>query len=421
MNSTELADDDILGFDTDDGAYPFYARIQAEHPVYWSERLQRWILTRHDDVLAAYRDAQRYSSRTFGSRGAGTRFDDPAQDRVVDTFGRQILFLDKPEHTRLRRLVSRAFTPRSIASIRDYTADLTRSMLDGLRPGADRDGGDADLVRDFAGPLPLAVVSEIFGVDIRDRNLYREWSDSLAFITAPNQPPDTLRAAFHHVDEMRGYLVDLVEERRGRLGDDLLSRMIEAEEDGDRFTTDEIVAMAMIITVAGHETTTSLLVNALRLLLDDADLARRIGADDALRRTAIEETLRWEPPLQFSTRIALEPIALHGVLIPAGASVALAPAAANRDPRVFDRPDLFDPGRNPNPHLTFGNGAHACLGANLARLEADVVVGILAREYPDLRCGPTVRKRSPLFRGFASATAVWGTGPTPTTQQGAQR
>ena len=340
--------------------------------MFWSERLQRWILTRHEDVLAGYRNPQ-FSSKTFASRGAGTRLGDPAQDRVVDTFNRQILFLDRPEHTRLRRLVSYAFTPRSVEVIRGYTEKLTRTMLDEMR------GGEFDYVRDFAGPLPLSVVTEIFGIDVVDRHLYRQWGDSLAFVTAPNQPADALRAAFQHVDEMRAYLVELVAARRNRLRDDLLSRMIETEDGGDRFTTDEIVAMAMIITAAGHETTTSLLVNALRLLLDDSARAERIGADDALRKTAIEETLRWEPPLQFNTRIATEDVELHGTVIPAGAAVALAPAAANRDPRKFAQPDSFDPERSPNPHLTFGHGAHACLGANLARLEADVVVRTIAQ------------------------------------------
>ncbi len=402
MTPANKADSDIVGFDTDDGAYAFYSRIREEEPVFWSERLQRWILTRHEDVLAGYRNPQ-FSSKTFASRGAGTRLGDPAQDRVVDTFNRQILFLDRPEHTRLRRLVSYAFTPRSVEVIRGYTEKLTRTMLDEMR------GGEFDYVRDFAGPLPLSVVTEIFGIDVVDRHLYRQWGDSLAFVTAPNQPADALRAAFQHVDEMRAYLVELVAARRNRLRDDLLSRMIETEDGGDRFTTDEIVAMAMIITAAGHETTTSLLVNALRLLLDDSARAERIGADDALRKTAIEETLRWEPPLQFNTRIATEDVELHGTVIPAGAAVALAPAAANRDPRKFAQPDSFDPERSPNPHLTFGHGAHACLGANLARLEADVVVRTIAQSYPDLRIGSSiVRKRSPLFRGFESATAVWG-------------
>ncbi len=399
---TSAADTDIVGFDTDDGAYACYAGLREEQPVFWSELLQRWVLTRHDDVLAAYRDPRVFSSVNFAARGAGTALDDPAQDRVVDTYRRQILFLDRPEHTRLRRLVSRAFTPRSIAAVRDCTADLTRTMLDDLR------GGDFDAVARFAGPLPLAVVAEILGIDVGDRDRYRSWSDALTVVSAANQPPEVLRPAFRLVDRMRAHLVDLVEERRTRLGDDLLSRMIQAEDDGDRFSTDEIVAMAMIITAAGHETTTSMLVNALRLLLSDTDLAARIGTDDAFRRSATEEILRWEPPLQFSTRVTTEDVTLHGTRIPAGAAVALSPAAANRDPRAFARPEEFDPGRSPNPHLTFGNGPHACLGANLARLEADVAVGILAREYPELRLTSTVRKRSPLFRGFDSATAGWG-------------
>jgi cytochrome P450 len=403
VTPTNLADDDIVGFDTDEGAYPFYSRIREEEPVFWSERLQRWILTRYDDVFAGYRNVEAFSSKTFASRGAGSKLGDPAQDRVVDTFTQQILFLDDPEHARLRKLVSYAFTPRSVEAIRGYTANLARTMLDDLRDG------EFDFVRSFAGPLPLSVVTEIFGVDVADRDLYRAWSDSLAFITAPNQAPDALLAAFQHVDEMRAHLVELVEARRQRLRDDLLSRMIEANDAGDRLTTDEIVAMAMIITAAGHETTTSLLVNALLLLLNDPGRAQRIGADDEFRKKAIEETLRWEPPLQFSTRVTTQDVELHGTVIPAGAPVALAPAAANRDPRQFAQAELFDPERSPNRHLTFGQGAHVCLGANLARLEAGVVVGVIARDYPDLRVGSAIiRKQSPLFRGFESVTAVWG-------------
>jgi cytochrome P450 len=402
MTSTSPDDQDIVGFDTDEGPYSFYSRIREEQPVFWSERLQRWILTRYDDVFAAYRNTQVFSSQTFASRGAGTQLGDSAQDRVVDTFTKQILFLDRPEHTRLRRLVSYAFTPRSVEAIRGYAASLTKSMLDDLRDD------EFDFVRSFAGPLPLLVVSEIFGVDVGDRDLYRAWSDSLAFITSPNQPAEELRTAFQHVDEMRAYLVDLVEARRKALADDLLSRMIEVNDGGDRLTTDEIVAMAMIITAAGHETTTSLLVNTLRLLLNDPERASRLGAEDVFRKSAIEETLRWEPPLQFNTRVATEDFELHGTVIPAGAAVALAPAGANRDPRKFAQAEQFDPERSPNSHLTFGNGAHACLGANLARLEADVVVGMIARDYPTLRAGSSiVRKRSPLFRGFESVTAVW--------------
>jgi cytochrome P450 len=258
-----IADDqDISGFDSEEGAYRFYAGIREDSPVFWSERLQRWVLTRYDDVLAAYRDVARFSSRTFRNRGAGATLHDPTQDRVVEIFGKQILLLDRPEHTRLRRLVSRAFTPRSVEQMRDYTARLTRSMLDGLR------GEDFDFVQLFAGPLPLSVVTEIFGISIDDRDQYRAWSDSLTITTASNQPPETLQVAFRHVAQMCTYLEELVEDRRRRPTDGLLSRMIQAEDGEDRFTTDEIVAMAMIITAAGHETTTSLLVNSLRLLLD---------------------------------------------------------------------------------------------------------------------------------------------------------
>lgn len=389
---------------TDDvGNYGYYADLRENFPVFWNEQLQRWILTRYDDVQFGYRNPGIFSSQTFAHRGGKTDLGTAAQRRVIDTFRRQILLLDRPEHTRLKRLVSYAFTPRSVAAMRPYVEKVAREMLDALRARP-----NFDWVADFAGPLPLQVISEMLDVAVPDRTGYRAWSDSLTVTTEANQPDDVLVAAFEHADEMRAYLYDLVNTRRKNLGDDLLSRLIEARVDGESLDTDEIVAMAMIITTAGHETTTSLLTNSVQLLLSDPIARPGLAADDEVRRRAIEETLRWEPPLQFNSRVLTEEVELHGVTMPKGAGVALCISAANRDPRRFEMPETFVPSRAENPHLTFGHGVHACLGASLARLEADVVIGTLARDYPVLRLGGRVqRKTSPLFRGFVSAEATW--------------
>jgi cytochrome P450 len=396
-------DFDITGFGTPAGAYPFYDRIREDEPVFWSERLQRWIITRYDDVFSAYRDADTYSSKTFGARGGGTVLEEPAQNRVMRTFLEQILLLDNPEHTRLRKLVSYAFIPKHVAMMHEYIGRTVRQMLDRLKGEQ-----DFDFVTSFAGPLPLQVIAELVGIDVGDRDRYREWSDALAFVTEPNQPREELSAAFRRADEMRDFLHTLVEERRHNTGDDLVSRMIGVEDSGDRLTTDEIVAMTMLLTAAGHETTTGLLVNLLQLVLSDHEATARAAHDPMFRKTAIEETLRWEPPLQFSTRIVTADIEVQGVKISEGSAVALSVAAANRDPRKFAEPNRFDPTRAENPHLTFGQGVHFCLGAHLARMEADVVLETLARDYATLAPGDeVVRKVSPLFRGFVSARARW--------------
>lgn len=394
---------DLSGFGTPAGSYEFYDRIREKQPVFWSERLKRWIITRYDDVFAAYRNPDVYSSRTFGARGGGTVLNEPAQDRVTQTFLQQILLLDRPDHTRLRRLVSYAFTPKYVAGMREYVGRAARELLE-----QSRGAKEFDFVTSFAGPLPLQVIAEIVGIGVEDRDRYREWSDSLAFVTEPNQPKEALSAAFRQADEMRAFLFELVERRRRNMGDDLISRMIGAEDAGDRLTTDEIVAMAMLLTSAGHETTTGLLVNLLQLVLSDESAKERAAHDPAFRKTAIEETLRWEPPLQFSTRIVNTDVEVQGVTIPAGTAVALSVAAANRDPRKFVDAGRFDLTRATNPHLTFGHGVHGCLGSNLARLEADVVTELIARDHPTLRAGDDItRKASPLFRGFASAQALW--------------
>ena len=403
-NTVQSADTlDISGYGTHAGSYEFYDRIREEQPVFWSDRLKRWIVTRYDDVFSAYRNPDVYSSMTFGARGGGTVLHEPAQDRVTRTVSQQILLLDRPEHTRLRKLVSYTFTPRYVATMRDYIGRMTRELLEQCR--GER---DFDFVASFACPLPLQVIAEIVGIGVADRDQYREWSDALSFVTEPNQPTEDLRAAFHRADDMRAFLFELVECRRRNPGEDLVSRMICAEDAGDRLTTDEIVAMAMLLTSAGHETTTGLLTNLLQLVLSDESMKERLASDPTFRKTAIEETLRWEPPLQFSTRIVSTDVEVQGVAIPAGSALALSVAAANRDPRKFVNANMFEPTRTPNPHLTFGQGVHGCLGANLARLEADVVVEVLARDYPTLRAGDDIiRKASPLFRGFVSAQALW--------------
>lgn len=407
MTKTETVhstkDFDISGFGTPAGCYPFYDRIREEEPVFWSERLQRWIITRYDDVFSAYRDPDTYSSKTFGARGGGTVLEEPAQNRVTRTFLQQILLLDNPEHTRLRKLVSYAFIPKHVAMMREYIGRTVRQMLDRLKGEQ-----EFDFVTSFAGPLPLQVIAELVGIDVGDRDQYREWSDALAFVTEPNRSREELSAAFRGADEMRVFLHTLVEQRRQNRGGDLVSRMIGAEDSGDRLTTDEIVAMTMLLTSAGHETTTGLLVNLLQLVLSDKETTASAAHDRAFRKTAIEETLRWEPPLQFSTRIVLADTEVQGINISKGSAVALSVAAANRDPRKFAEPNRFDLTRAANPHLTFGQGVHFCLGAGLARMEADIVLETLARNYPTLGLtDDVIRKESPLFRGFVSAQARW--------------
>jgi cytochrome P450 len=312
-----------------------------------------------------------------------------------------LVFIDAPDHTRLRRLASRAFSPRVADALAPRAVEIVDDLLAPLRFA-----GRIELMHDLAYPLPALIICELLGVPAADVPIITRAAP--AFAGAFDPQPIRTRAMVERADlavlRLRDYLDGLIERRRRDPGPDLLSALVAVEDGGDRLSHDELVAVTILLLIAGHETTAHVIGNGLLALLRDPAALARLRADDGLDDTAVDELLRHSGPVQIVQRIALEDLELEGHRIPAGRIVVLSPAAANRDPAVFDRPDDLVLDRDPNPHVAFGGGAHHCLGAALARMEARVALTALVREFPDLRVGRPRPQWRPSFtlRGLES-------------------
>lgn len=312
------------------------------------------------------------------------------------------LFLDPPDHTRLRRLVSKAFAPKVVSALEP---DI-RSLVDGLLDRA-AEQGRFDVVEDFACPLPVAVICRLLGVPLDDEPRFSRASALLAqaldpFSTITGVPPAVANERQQAGAWLRAYFHGLIERRRSQPGDDLLSALIAVEESGDQLTEDEIVATCNLLLIAGHETTVNLIGNAVLAMLRNRAEWTALSADAGRAPAIVEETLRYDPPVQLVGRIALADMVIGDVEVPEGDVMMLLLAAAHRDPAEFDRPDTFDPGRAPLRHLAFGRGAHYCLGAPLARLEAGVALSAIAARFPDARLdGEPEYKANVTLRGLS--------------------
>lgn len=354
--------------------FGFYARLRADapvQPVRWMRGSTAWLVTRYDDVERALRDPRLTKDRaalTPSDRG-------PRVPRTVAALQRGLLGLDGADHARLRRLVHQAFTPRRVEQMRAQT----RVLADGLLDAAVRRGA-MDLVADYAAPLPLTVIARVLGVPESDGPRFRAWTQALM---AVGEHP--LRSAVSVTRFVR-YLRRLIDRRAHDPRDDLITALLAARDGDDRLSTDEIVAMLVLLLTAGHETTLNLVGAGTLALLEHPGQADRIRADDGGVRPAVEELLRFTSPAQTATeRWAVEDVEIAGRTVPRGSLVLAAIASANRDEAVFDRPETLDVTRSPNPHLAFGKGVHYCLGAPLARMEAEIAIPTLLRRAPDLR------------------------------------
>jgi pimeloyl-[acyl-carrier protein] synthase len=369
--------------------YPYYRRMREEDPVHWNDTVRAWFLTRHADVVELLRD-----DRFSADRTRSERFRPPPPHRRRP--GRSMLVLDPPDHTRLRNLVNKAFTPRTVERLRPRVEAIAAEILDRI------DGGDGfDLVRDFAYPLPVIVIAEMLGVPAADRAAFQQWSAVLVRGLDPLVSDEEQEVVFDARDALLDYLRGVLMQRRREPQDDMLTSLIAAEENGDIFSEGELLAMCNLLLVAGHETTVNLLGNGALALLENPDQLDRLRRDPDLVGTAVDELLRYTSPVQWTGRVAAAEIELGGRTIQPPQSVIGILGAANRDPQVFPDPDRLDLGRHPNPHVAFGRGIHFCLGAPLAHLEAEVAMPMLLERFPRLRiAGKPEQRPTWVLRGL---------------------
>jgi cytochrome P450 PksS len=383
--------------------YPVYRRMRQHDPVYWSEALGHWVLTRYDDVLAATRNPALSSARTEVFVRAQLRGSDPAlAAHYTRVHAGMMIMKDGPEHHRLRVLGNHAFTPSALGRWQPMIERVVDDLLDAALPR-----GCMDLIADLARPLPAIVIAELFGIPPQDRELFHQWSMAGArfFGGAVGDPEAAARAANEATGHQERYFRDLLEERRRRPGDDLMSLLLEGQAEG-RLTAEEVCAQCHLLLAAGHITTMDQLGNTVLALLNNPGQWRRLRDDPRLVRSAVEEGLRYDGTAQLLQRIAREDLTLRGQTIRKGELLYLSLGAANRDPEVFHEPDRFLVGREDNRHLAFGAGPHLCLGMTLARRELEVSLERLVRRMPRLRFDeqrpPRRRADSLVFRGLES-------------------
>jgi cytochrome P450 len=375
-----------------DDPYPTYAALRRHSPVHpWAPG--SWLLSRYEDVLAAYRSPHLSSDKKteFAPRlGTGTP--------IFEHHTTSLVFNDPPLHTRVRRLLMGALNQRAIARMEVGVQVLVARLLDELEGQA-----EPDLIEHFASRIPVEVIGNLLDVPHAERGPLRDWSLAILSALEPAPGPELLARANKAVTEFCDYLRGLVAHRRKHPGDpesDLLTRLLQGDAQGT-LSELELLHNCIFLLNAGHETTTNLLGNGVHALLTHRDQWERLQREPGLINSAVEELLRFESPLQLNNRCSTAPLVFGGVELPAGSFITLAIGAANRDPAAFEDPDRLDVARKPNNHLAFGQGAHACSGMNVARLEARIALAELSARVPRLHLrGPAERDRRVRFRGW---------------------
>jgi len=377
-----------------DDPQPAFDALRAADPVHYDEVLRRYALTRHDDVVAVLKD-----------RGMSVDPRKALPGTLEAMFMREgaegepsMLFSDPPYHTYLRGIVSKAFTPRAIETVAARIQEIVDELLDAVAAGP-----GFDLIGAFAAPLPTIVIAEMLGVDPGEREKFKEWSDAGVMGFNPVLSPeerervDAANAALH------GYFERVIADRRAHPAADMVSAIIAAEDNGERLNDREANSMCTLLLAAGNVTTTDLIGNGVHALLRFPDELRKLQSDPSLIKNAIEEMLRFDPPVTQSGRVPLSDVQVAGCPIGKGQSITPFLAAANHDPSVYPEPHRFDITRADTHHNSFGGGIHFCMGAPLARLEAQIAISTLVRRFPNIRLGdgPRERRSIPSFRGFS--------------------
>jgi cytochrome P450 len=384
--------------------YPFYRKLRETHPVFRAGELDAWIVTSYEAVNGALRNPQLSSDRfpRLRQRLASKGLDSLAEDRV-----RSMIHMDPPDHTRLRGLVNKAFTPKTVEAMAGHIQEIVNSLLDAVK----RDGR-MDLIEDFAYPLPVTVIAEMLGVPVEDRARFKHWSDEVSVVLGGDVAAlseTSLRRATTAREELADYFKDIVRQRRKNPGADLISALTQAEEEGGKLSEDELYSTVVLLLVAGNETTTNLIGNGMLALLRHTEEMRKVWDSPSRVPAAVEEMLRFDSPVQLTTRMAKTDLEMLGTKIPKGDWLYLVVGAANRDPTQFPEPDRFDVTRVENKHLAFGAGNHFCLGAPLARLEAQIAVRALREHFPKLQIDeePIEYRNNFNLRGLKSLPVVF--------------
>ncbi|SDO55332.1 unspecific monooxygenase [Streptomyces sp. cf386] len=392
-----------LAFDPWDPAfladpYPAYAELRARGRVHYFEPTNQWLVPHHADVSALLRDRRlgrtyqhRFSHEDFG-RTAPPPEHEPFH--VLNDHG--MLDLEPPDHTRIRRLVSKAFTPRTVEQLKPYVRQLAGELVSGLV-----EAGGGDLLADVAEPLPVAVIAEMLGIPEADRAQLRPWSADICGMYELNPSEETATRAVRASVEFSDYLLELIAARRKEPGEDLISGLIAAYDEGDRLTEQEMISTAVLLLNAGHEATVNATVNGWWALFRNPDQLAALRADHSLIPSAIEELMRYDTPLQLFERWVLDEIEIAGTTIPRGAEIAMLFGSANHDPQAFEAPDKLDLTRKENPHISFSAGIHYCIGAPLARIELAASMTALLEQAPTLRLSAEPeRKPNFVIRGL---------------------
>ncbi len=399
--------DDLFSPSVNQDPHAYFARLRETDPVHWNERFKLWVVTRYEDVVWLLRHHEYFSSAVIKTTEAPpyppvNPEDVPLYDEIRRFRADQLVEKDRPEHLDMRKVVHKYFTPTAMEGWREFVRDAVTELLDEIQPT-----GRMNVMTDFAAPLPVRIIAQMMGVPYEDRDHLRELADKILW--ANRGEPYRLRVLHEGMQGLIEYSAPLVEQRMKQPENDFISALAEGEKAGV-LTRYQVLVNTALLLFAGHETTMNLICNGLLAFMRNPDQWDRLRADpDGLARLAVEECMRYDPPVKSTQRVAAQDVELGGKQIDAGDRIRWIIAAANRDPSVFEDPDTFDIGRQPNPHVAFGSGIHYCLGATLARVEGQEVFRGLAQRFPrivleteDLEYQPSLQ-----FRSLKSLPVRW--------------